>query len=84
MAPPFKLTDDGFETQWQTNYLSGHLLFTSLLPILKSTAATSKSKDHVRIINITGGAALLAPMAPKTLTPNDPSLGGLEGTMAPL
>lgn len=82
MAPPFKLTEEGFETQWQTNVLAGHLLFTSLLPVLRSTAAESKNKGRVRIVNVTSDAAFS--MGPKELTPNDPNLATLEGTMAPL
>ena len=82
MAPPFQLTEDGFETQWQTNFLAGHLLFKSLLPVLQRTAADSGSKGRVRVVNVTSDAAFS--MGPKELTPNDPNLGSLEGTMAPL
>ena len=35
MHPPFTLTTDGFELQWQTNHLGGFLLVTSLLPVLR-------------------------------------------------
>lgn len=82
MAPPFNLTEDGLETQWQTNFLAGHLLFTSLLPILQSTAASSRSKGQVRVVNVSSDAALS--MGPKELTPDDPNLVSLQGTMAPL
>ena len=38
MTVPFALTGDGFETQFQTNYLAPHLLTASLLPVLLATA----------------------------------------------
>jgi NAD(P)-dependent dehydrogenase (short-subunit alcohol dehydrogenase family) len=82
MAPPFKLTEDGFETQWQTNFLAGHLLFISLLPLLQSNAASSTNKSRVRVVNVSGEAAFV--MGPKEFTPNDPNLASLQGTMAPL
>jgi len=82
MAPPLKLTEDGFETQWQTNFLAGHLLFISLLPLLQSNTASSTNKSRVRVVNVSGEAAFV--MAPKEFTPNDPNLASLQGTMAPL
>lgn len=82
MAPPFKLTEDGFETQWQTNFLAGHLLFVGLLPLLQSTATSCTKKIRVRVVNVNGEAAFV--MGPKDFTPNDPNLASLQGTMAPL
>lgn len=61
MAVPFKLTGDGFETTWQINYLAPHLLFTSLLPILQSTALKNSNKTRVRIINVASDTTSIAP-----------------------
>ncbi|KAI8675774.1 hypothetical protein NCS57_00479400 [Fusarium keratoplasticum] len=52
MGVPFALTEDGYEIQFQTNYLSHWLLTFHLLPLLQSTAANSP-KDIVRIVNVT-------------------------------
>ena len=80
MTAPFALTDDGFETQWQTNYLAHHLLLISLLPILESTAAGCESKHRVRIINVSGDAYKTGP---QELELSDPNLRSMTGTMAP-
>ena len=82
MAVPFKLTTDGFETQWQTNHLAHFLLTKTLLPLLESTAASSGSKTRVRIVNLSADAAILPP-APKQLDFARPNLeyetGALSG-----
>ena len=80
MAVPFKLTPDGFETQWQTNHLAHFLLTKTLLPILESTAASSSSKNRVRIINVSSDAALL-PSTPKQLDLANPNLEYVTGAM---
>ena len=79
MAVPFKLTNDGFETQWQTNYLAPFYLITCLLPILKSTAAASASKSRVRIVNVSGEAAFV--MGIKEIDFERPNLEYLSGPM---
>ncbi|KAL8764444.1 MAG: hypothetical protein Q9194_007084, partial [Teloschistes cf. exilis] len=58
MAVPFQLTVDGFELHWQTNYLAPFLFTKTLLPFLKSTAATSPSPSRVRIVNVSSDAAV--------------------------
>ncbi len=51
MATPFQMTQDGYEAQWQTNYLA-HWVFTShLLPLLRATAKVS-APGIVRIVNL--------------------------------
>ncbi|KAF5000788.1 hypothetical protein FDECE_11124 [Fusarium decemcellulare] len=51
MGVPFSMTEDGYEVQFQTNYLSHWLLTYHLLPLLQATATTSP--NVVRIVNVT-------------------------------
>ena len=81
MAVPFKLTADGFETQWQTNHLAHFLLTKTLLPLLESTAASSGSKTRVRIVNLSADAAILPP-APKQLDLARPNLEHETGALS--
>ncbi len=76
MGVPFKLTSDGFESQWQTNYLAPHLLFLSLLPIIESTAANSSSKTRVRVINVSSD---IISMAPKAIEYSDVNMVNAKG-----
>ncbi|KAG5437892.1 hypothetical protein PCANB_000608 [Pneumocystis canis] len=55
MASPYSETKDGFETQFQTNYLSHYFFTRLLLPIMKKTAEKEK-EGVVRIINISSRA----------------------------
>jgi NAD(P)-dependent dehydrogenase (short-subunit alcohol dehydrogenase family) len=60
MATPFAMTTDGYEEQWQTNYLA-HWVFTShLLPTLLSTAKT-QAPGVVRVVNLTSVGHYSAP-----------------------
>ncbi|KFY04762.1 hypothetical protein O988_00527 [Pseudogymnoascus sp. VKM F-3808] len=62
MATPFEMTKDGYEAQWQTNYLA-HWIFTDrLLPLLRRTAKTLPP-GGVRIVNLTSSGHLSAPKA---------------------
>ncbi|KAI5460853.1 hypothetical protein BGZ63DRAFT_252267 [Mariannaea sp. PMI_226] len=63
MGVPFALTGDGYEVQFQTNYLSHWLLTFHLLPLLQATAATSP-EGTVRIVNVTSDGHARFP--PKT------------------
>ncbi|KAL8758836.1 MAG: hypothetical protein Q9199_001186 [Rusavskia elegans] len=78
MAAPYALTEDGYEAQWQTNYLSPLLLIKSLLPTMTST---SRKKGLVRIINVVSDAAYL-PITPD-LDLENPNLDHLTGFMGP-
>lgn len=80
MAVPFKLTTDGFETQWQTNHLAPFFLVKCLLPILQSTAAASTSPSRVRVVNVSSDAALFT--APKEMDLTHPNLENINGAMA--
>ena len=60
MATPPQISKDGYEAQWQTNYLA-HWVFTShLLPLLLHTSRTL-SPGSVRIVNLTSGGHYWAP-----------------------
>jgi len=60
MAVPFEKSQDGYESQWQTNYLAHALLTHHLLPLLLSTARASQPGD-VRIANVTSMGHTFAP-----------------------
>ncbi|ODM91825.1 Short-chain dehydrogenase TIC 32, chloroplastic [Orchesella cincta] len=54
MFEPYELTEDGFESHFQVNYLSHFLLTQILLPKLKSTGA--KKSTCCRIVNVSSVA----------------------------
>lgn len=60
MATPFEMTKDGYEAQWQTNYLSHWVLTEHLLPLMLRTAKTLLPSS-VRIVNLTSSGHLGAP-----------------------
>lgn len=60
MAIPYSETKDGFEVQFQTNYLSHYLFTRLLLPIMKKTSKKEK-EGYVRIINISSRAHVMSP-----------------------
>jgi len=61
MGVPFERTVDGYESQFQTNYLSHWLLTHHLLPLLLSTAKTTGS-GTARVVNVTSdGHARMPP-----------------------
>ncbi|KAH7134171.1 hypothetical protein EDB81DRAFT_657922 [Dactylonectria macrodidyma] len=76
MTVPYKLTADGFETQFQVNYLSPFLMTSILLPLLLSTASQTQSRHRVRVINV---ASDLAFMGPKTIQFDDFNMTETKG-----
>lgn len=50
MALPYSVTQDGFEIQMQTNYVSPFLLTTKLLPLLENTSDFHPKSGPPRII----------------------------------
>lgn len=56
MFAPYKLSDEGFESHFATNYLGHFLLQHLLLPLLK---AAGKENKRSRIVNISSCAHLL-------------------------
>ncbi|EXJ65427.1 hypothetical protein A1O7_01768 [Cladophialophora yegresii CBS 114405] len=60
MATPFETTQDGYEIQWQTNYLA-HWVFTRhLTPLLLETAQTLPL-GSVRVVNLSSSGHYSAP-----------------------
>ncbi|KAH7324840.1 putative carbonyl reductase [Stachybotrys elegans] len=60
MTTPFDVTRDGYEAQWQTNYLA-HWVFTfQLLPTMLMTSQ-GMPPGSVRIVNLSSGAHIAAP-----------------------
>jgi NAD(P)-dependent dehydrogenase (short-subunit alcohol dehydrogenase family) len=51
MAAPFQMSKNGYEAQWQTNYLAHWVLTAHLLPLLLKTAKISPP-GTVRIVNV--------------------------------
>lgn len=60
MCTPFELTKDGYEAQWQTNYLAHWLLTYLLLPLMLKTSKSSAS-GSVRIVNVASSGHYSAP-----------------------
>ncbi|KUJ22934.1 NAD(P)-binding protein [Mollisia scopiformis] len=77
MAVPFETSKDGYESQWQTNYLAHFLLTHHLLPLMLATAKVSTPGD-VRIVNVTsGGHATFAPRAGIDFEDTNQTRGGV-------
>ncbi|KAH7235040.1 uncharacterized protein BKA55DRAFT_708999, partial [Fusarium redolens] len=81
MASPWQLTNDGFEVQWQTCFLSHHALTMSLMPLLVAAAQTSGRMDRVRVVNVASDMAFR--MGPEAINYEDPNLTGVTGQLAP-
>lgn len=62
MATPFEMTKDGYEAQWQTNYLAHWVLTDHLLPLMLQTSK-KLPPGLVRIVNLTSSGHLGAPKA---------------------
>lgn len=52
MMTPLEITKDGYEMQWQTNYLAHWVLTSHLIPLLLRTAKNQPA-GSVRIVNLT-------------------------------
>jgi NAD(P)-dependent dehydrogenase (short-subunit alcohol dehydrogenase family) len=82
MASPFEVTKDGYEIQWQTNFLAHHALTLCLLPIFRQTAQLNPGhRASVRIVNVVSDLAFS--MGPKNIDYRDPNLTDLTGRLAP-
>ncbi|KAH3939649.1 hypothetical protein HBH70_224930 [Parastagonospora nodorum] len=51
MATPYSITEDGYEEQWQVNYLAHWVLTAWLMPVMRETARASE-RGVVRIVNL--------------------------------
>lgn len=65
MGTPFELSPDGFEAQWQTNYLAHWVLTARLMPLLLKTSTSSPGlpRGTVRVVNVSSSGHYLS--APK-------------------
>jgi NAD(P)-dependent dehydrogenase (short-subunit alcohol dehydrogenase family) len=77
MGVPFELTRDGYELQWQVNYLSPFLLVSELMALLLNTAAAANRKDRVRVVNVSSEMANL--LGPKRILLEDVSMTEQKG-----
>lgn len=77
MGVPYELTTDGYELQWQVNYLAPYLLASSLMPLLLTTASQSSSKDRVRIVNLSSEMTTL--LGPKHMLLDDVNMSNHKG-----
>lgn len=80
MAVPYKLTKDGFESQFQVNYLAPFLFVSTLMPILLSTAVQSGRKDRVRVVNLSSDITSM--VGPKTMLLDDVNMEKTTGMTA--
>lgn len=80
MAVPYELTKDGYESQWQVNYLSPFVLTLDLLPLMLSTASQLSDKTSVRIVNLSSDVTSM--MGPKTMQLDDVNMSSTKGAMA--
>ena len=78
MSAPYRLTGDGFESQWQTNYLGPHTFTLCLMSLLLSTASSSPDRTRVRAANVSSDAAF---SGPKTIEWNDVNMTSTKGVM---
>jgi NAD(P)-dependent dehydrogenase (short-subunit alcohol dehydrogenase family) len=76
MGVPFELTVDGYELQWQVNYLSPYLFVSELLPLMLKTASTSQS-DRVRIVNLSSDMVTM--LGPKHIQTQDVNMTNHQG-----
>lgn len=77
MGVPFEWTVDGYELQWQVNYLAPYLFVSELLPLLLTTASMSEGKARVRIVNLSSDMATL--LGPKRILLEDVNMTDNKG-----
>lgn len=78
MATPFALSGDGFEAQWQTNYLSHWLLTWHLLDTMSKTLQEEGNvPGSVRVVNVTSDGHSFAPKGGTDFVDINQEKGGL-------
>lgn len=80
MSVPYKLTADGYESQFQVNYLAPFVLTAALMPLLLATAATCGRKDRVRVVNLS--SEMTALVGPKTMLLDNVNMFDAKGVTA--
>lgn len=78
MTVPYRLTPNGYETQWQVNFLAPFAFTLNLLPLLLSTASRAGNSHRVRVVNVSSDAALAQS---KTLHLDDVNMTETRGVM---
>lgn len=77
MAVPYALTKDGYESQFQVNYVAPFVVTQTLLPLLLKTAAVSEQKDRVRIVNL--ATEMTSMVGPKDMQFQDVNMSTAKG-----
>lgn len=78
MCVPFELTKDGYETQWQVNYLAPFIFTFDLLPLMLATASQYKDSTSVRIVDLSSDVVSM--FGPKSMQLEDVNMTGTKGT----
>jgi NAD(P)-dependent dehydrogenase (short-subunit alcohol dehydrogenase family) len=82
MGTPFATTIDGYESQWQVNYLAPFILTYNLLPLMLQTASQTADKTRVRVVNL--ATEMTAILGPKSISLTDVNMRDACGPTAPL
>ena len=82
MGTPFETTKDGYESQWQVNYLAPFILTHNLLPLMLRTASEATDKTRVRVVNL--ATEMTSMLGPKSISLTDVNLKDACGPTAPL
>jgi NAD(P)-dependent dehydrogenase (short-subunit alcohol dehydrogenase family) len=82
MGTPYATTIDGYEHQWQVNYLAPFILTYNLLPLMLQTASQTADKTRVRVINL--ATEMTAVLGPKNISLPDVNMPDACGPTAPL
>lgn len=77
MGVPYELTKDGYELQWQVNYLSPYLFVQELLPLMLQTASQCENKRQVRVVNISSEMTFM--LGPKHIVLGDVNMTDTKG-----
>ena len=82
MGTPFETTKDGYESQWQVNYLAPFILTHNLLPLMLRTASEATNKTRVRVVNL--ATEMTAMLGPRAISLTDVNLKDACGPTAAL
>lgn len=80
MRTPFEITKDGWERQWQVNYLAPFVLTASLMPKLMEAAARCQQPGRVRVVTVSSDLAHRS--GPKTILFEDVNMTDTTGVFA--